>query len=166
MGNRFLLERKKVLIGWRIEDNRELKNINKREKEGAILGVVGTELKNFDITEYKGVDLEKLGTALVEHVIRHVGMIRYDRSGIKVFDITESEVGTLSDKVIKIVRGVGPVEGVVGYRKSILGLLNTIDSLEGVREKGSVVRSLQQVVVEELRMFAREFLFFEGLWEL
>lgn len=130
------------------------------------LSAVSKEIRDFDVTAYGGVDLERFGKVLVEHVIRHFGMMRYEKSGIKIYDISDSEMGILSDRVLSILKGVDPGEGVSVFRREIEGLLQEVSDLVGVREKGSVVDSLRQVVAEEVKIFSQEFIHFEGLWEL
>lgn len=130
------------------------------------MGAVHREIKNFDVGKYGGVDLERLGKALVEQVIRHFGMMRYEKSGIKVYDITDSEMGKLSDKVLTVFRGIKRSEGIAVYRREITGLLRVVGELEGKKVRGSVVDSLRKAVAEEIKIFSREFIHFEGLWEL
>lgn len=123
-------------------------------------------LDDFNVREYGGVELERLGNNLVENILRHVGMKRYERSGIKLYDITDYDIGNLMDAVIKVNKGIDKKEGLRDYQTSIKNLLEVIKSMEGQRVKGSVVTSLRMSILEEIKLFKRENINFDDIWEL
>ena len=131
-----------------------------------LLSLASKEIRGFDVSGYGGVDLDRLGKSVVEHIIRHFGMVRYVKSGIKLYDISDKEMGVLSDCILHVLRGVDPLEGVTIYRKAVEDLLHAVADLEGKNGKGSVVDSLKREVAEEVKIFSRELVHFDGLWEL
>lgn len=120
----------------------------------------------FKSSSISGVELEKLGNNLVSHVLNHIGMMRYSRSGIKVFDITESEVGKLTDASIKVLKGVTPREGLAKYRVSIGELIESVLNIKGKNKSNVVSDSLKDTFARELQKFTREVIYFDEIWEL
>lgn len=120
----------------------------------------------FKVQDYTGKELERLGENINELVLRHIGMKRYERSGIKVYDISAKELGELIDGVIAINKGVEVEKGEKEYQRNLRGLLNTVGGLKGERVRDSVVHSLKTSVVEELKLFRRENIMLEDLWEI
>lgn len=119
-----------------------------------------------DVTRYSGVDLERLGNTIIEHILRHIGMKRYERSGIKVFDITDSDLGKMTDASLTIYKGVNTSDGIDIYRQRLLELLKVLSDLEGSGEGGSIVTSLRSVIIDEVKMMEREEINLEELWVL
>lgn len=124
------------------------------------------EYGRFNIDTFQGVDLERLGKGLIYQILTHFGMERYDRVGIKDFDLSKSEVGKLTDECSKVLMGVNPRDGIREYRETIKGLIEVVLKLETSNLENSVTVSLKKSFARELQRFTREVVEFDELWEL
>lgn len=122
--------------------------------------------EEFNISKYKGKDLEDLSRKLILHVLNHLGMVRYDEIGIKEYDLTPSEVGNLVDKTVAIYSGVNKHKGVEEFRVRLQEFIDYIASLTDYKVKNSVKYSLNSIISRELKKFKSDLMDYEELWTI
>jgi len=122
---------------------------------------------NFSVNNYTGADLEKLGVKLVQQVLNHIGMIRYNKTKIKEFDFNPKEIGQITDISYRVLSGVNIYKGLADYRLTMQDLVETIRDMKSSGQvKDSVKVSMRNSVATELRRFMSENLNFEEIWDI
>lgn len=130
------------------------------------MNVVAT-YKKFKVNQYEGTELESLGNQIVQHILNHIGMIRYTKTNVKYFDFTPGELGQLTEKASIVLTGVSVHKGLAEYRRVVNDLVIYIQEMQTEKNrKDSVKESLRKSVAMELKRFMNENIDFEHLWEI
>jgi len=126
-------------------------------------------LKEYEKFVEQGRDMREyrdLGVHIVTHILNHVGMLRYDKSKMKDFDLNNSDVGILSDSGISILEGInGEVTDDV-LKRNIRDTLEMVDMLESGLGERSVTESLKKSFKNEIRRRVVQEIDYSNLWEL
>lgn len=111
-------------------------------------------------------EYEDLGNHLVEHILNHVGMLRYDKSKMKDFDLDGSEVGLLTDTGIGILKGINGEMKEEQFKRHITTAIEYVDEMGLGSGDRSVKESLKNAFKNEIRRRVVQNIDYNNLWEL